>query len=246
VFLPLANGRLVQLGLTGSTSGPEWRSPFVDKNAEGYLVAVSSKKLASTDGGKGLALWQFDGENVARIATAEVKSRIISAPGLVRMRGQSALFALCVADLSRTVTLFQGDTLAKVREWTMSDTITAGPFVRGNLIGVVVSGRRLVWLDPDTDERRWAHTFPADIVGEPQIIDGHWIVADESGKILALDPILRQTVGLGYDLHAAVAPAGTPLPFGADRVFLPLSDGTVLLPSREWFRPSFLGLAITR
>ena len=52
------------------------------------------------------------------------------------------------------------------------------------------------------------------------------------------DPATLLPVGLRYTLQAAVAPAATPLPYGADRLFVPLSDGTVLLPSRAWFRPT--------
>jgi len=243
--LPLANGRLVRFGPGGALSDDEWRSPQADNNAVGHAVAVGPGKLACTNGSKGLTLWRLEGESLARVQTAEVKGRIISAPAVLHSPSQSSEFRLCVADVGRGVTLFQGDMLSKVREWTMSDTVTAGPFVRGGSIFVVVGGRRLVCLDPDSNKQPWAHTFRADIVAEPVLIEGALIVADESGQIQALDPATGQPVGLGYTLRAAVAPAGTPLLYGADRLFVPLSDGTVLLPSRAWFRSTLLGIRIT-
>src|SRR5205807_3089104 len=115
--------------------------------------------------------------------------------------------------------------------------VTAGPFAHQGGAGVVIGRRRLVWLDPAREQPAWALTFPADIVGEPRLLDGVLIVADESGQIQAIDPASGQPVGLRYTLEAAVAPAMAPLPHGPDQLFVPLTDGTALLLSRAWFRP---------
>jgi hypothetical protein len=244
--LPLANGMLSYLSPAGAIPGGEWRSPQADKSATCHAVAVGPSKLVCTNGSHGLALWQFDRDSVVRTKAAEVGGRIISAPAVLPAAGNTPEFHFCIADNNRRVTLLHGDSLAKVREWTMSDAITAGPFIRGNGILLVIGERRLVWLDPHNDKPRWAHTCRADIVGEPLLIDGVLIVADESGQIEARDCATGQAVGLGYTLRAAVAPAAAPLPYGTDRLFVPLTDGTVLLPSRAWFRPTLLGLTIPR
>ena len=187
--------------------------------------------------------WQLGGKDLRRLGEATFAGRVLAAA--VLPAGDKG-FALCVGDVTRTVTLLDGDDLTKRRTWTVSDDITAGPFVRGDRIGVVVGRRRLVWLDPGSDQPVRALTFAGDIVGEPEVIDGVLVVADETGQLQGFDPATLLPVGLRYTLQAAVAPAATPLPYGADRLFVPLSDGTVLLPSRAWFRPTLLGWPVNR
>jgi hypothetical protein len=245
VVLPLAKGRLARLSPQGTLEDETWRSLEADKNALGHAAMVGPTEFACTDGSRGVTLWKLDGKVMTRVKQADVKGRILSAPALLPPPPQEAgAFRLCVADVGRVVTLFQGEELRKVREWTMSDAISSGPFVRSGGIGVIVGGRRLVWLNPDKDRPAWAHTFRADIVGQPAQIGDVLIVADESGQIQALDPATGQLVGLGYTLQADVAPAAAPVPFDGDRLFVPLTDGTVLVPSRAWFQPSVLGFPV--
>jgi hypothetical protein len=246
VVLPLANGRLMRCRVDRMINDDDWRSQSADKNAVGHPVTVDPTRLACTDGGQGLTLWRLEGDTLSRVTTAEVKSRILSRPAVLPAAGAPGDFRVCVADAGRKVTLFQGEMLKKVREWPLSDAINAGPFVRGDSVYVAVGGRRLVCLDPNRPEPRWAHTFRADIVGEPRFIDGALIVADESGQIQALDPTTGEPVGLGYTVRAAVAPAASPMPYGTDQLFVPLTDGTVMLLSRAWFRPTLFGLQLRR
>ncbi|HYV37330.1 MAG TPA: PQQ-binding-like beta-propeller repeat protein, partial [Gemmataceae bacterium] len=241
VILPLANGRLACINGGKVLAMGDWRSPEADSNALGHVVAVGPSMIACNDGSKGVTLWRLNGNVLVRLKTAKAKSRIVA----VASGPPSSELRVCIADVDRRVTLLQGDDLHFVREWLMSDAITAGPFVRGGYIVVVVGGRRLVWLDPQSDKAQ-GFTFRSDIVGEPHLIDGLFIVADEGGQIQALDPSTRQLVGLGYTLHANVAAAATPVPYGTDRFFVALTDGTVLLPSRDWFRPKFLGMPVRR
>src|SRR5262249_5624830 len=152
---------------------------------------------------------RLEGDTWQEAASATVGGRIIAPPAVVSVDGQ---FALCVAhadavaDKKTRVTLLVGEGLRKVRDWIMSDNITAGPFVRGKGIGRIVGGRRLVWLDPAKDEPHYAHTFRADIVGQPELVDGLLIVADLEGAIQAVDPQNKRFVGLSYTLQANVAP----------------------------------------
>ena len=69
----------------------------------------------------------------------------------------------------------------------------------------------------------------AALVGRPRLVDGLVVVADESGLIVGLDPATGKA-GPEYRLHGSTAPAASPVGFGADRLFVPLSDGTILLP----------------
>ena len=67
------------------------------------------------------------------------------------------------------------------------------------------------------------------------------VVADQRGQFHGLDPATGQPTGPGYTLRANVAPVAAPLAFGEDRLFAPLSDGTVLLLSRRHLRHPLLG-----
>ena len=110
----------------------------------------------------------------------------------------------------------------------------------------MVDGRRLVWIDPTQEKPRWEHKGQGEeIVGEPQLVGGVVVVADQSGHFVGLSPTTGQPLGPGYTLKANVAPAAQPVAFGPDQVFAPLTDGTVLLLSmrslndRVWAYPLF-------
>ena len=75
------------------------------------------------------------------------------------------------------------------------------------------------------------------IVGQPQLVEGLLIVADLSGRFLALDPVTGRPCGPGRVLQGSVAPAASPVAFGPGQVFAPLTDGTVLLLSLDELRP---------
>jgi hypothetical protein len=151
---------------------------------------------------------------------------------------------LCVADVDGTVFLFEGPELRPLGQWPLKGKITAGPFVRGNRIGCVVDRRRLVWLDPARPERPlWEYESPGGgIVGQPHLIEGLLVVADQSGRYVALDPAVGKPRGPGYVLRASVAPAVSPVPFGPGQAFAPLTDGTVLLLSLHHLREPLPGL----
>jgi outer membrane protein assembly factor BamB len=242
VVLPLADGRLALLRGDKVEVDAIWRSGQADKSASCHVAAIGPNKVACSDGGNGMKLWRLDDKGLAELKAAAVKGRILAPPAVL---GEAGEFGLVVADGNRVVTLFRGDDLRKAQEWVMREAITAGPFVRGDGIGVVVGKRRLVWLDRLKDQPLWATSFRADIVGQPQLIDGLLIVADETGDLQALDPAMGRAVGLGYTLRADVAPAAAPVALG-DRLFVPLTDGTVLLPSQAWFRPTVLGFPVGR
>jgi hypothetical protein len=89
-------------------------------------------------------------------------------------------------------------------------------------------------LDPAQEKPLWKYLSDGEgIVGEPQLVDGILVVADESGKYVGIDPSTGKPVGEGYTLQANAAPAAAPVPFGPRRAFAPLTDGTVLLLSLD-------------
>ncbi len=99
-------------------------------------------------------------------------------------------------------------------------------------LGCVVDGTRLAWIDPEKDTVLW--TYPAKagaaLVGRPRLVGGMVLVADESGLIVGLKPETGEPAGFEMQLQGSAAPTGAPAGFGAERLFVPLTDGTVLLP----------------
>jgi hypothetical protein len=73
-------------------------------------------------------------------------------------------------------------------------------------------------------------------VGRPRLVGGMVVVADDSGLVVGLDPEKGTVVGKPLQLPGSTAPAASPVGFGDDRLFTPLSDGTVLLPPLKRLR----------
>jgi hypothetical protein len=169
--------------------------------------------------------------------TAMLSDRVVTAPFLVPAGSEPGkIQAICIADASGTITLFRAMDLTVLKSWKLHGEITSGPFLRGSALGCVLDRGRLVWLDLDRSEPLWEHLAADTIVGQPQIVHGAVLVADVSGKVVALDPANARQRGAGLNLQGTVVAAGAPVGFGAERIFLPLSDGTILLPAAKRFR----------
>jgi hypothetical protein len=225
VLLPLANGIVVRvpLGEGAPTSGPEWRGLGVDETQPGHIVALGNDEFAITDGGRAVARFNWsDAKTWDKRGEAELAHRITAAPALLGNR-------LLVADASGTVTVLEGERLTPGRRWTFRSQITAGPFARGQGVGLIVGRIRLVWLDPGKDEPAWEYTFVAPVVGQPEVVDGVLVAADLQGGILAIDPATGNPVGPGYRLKTNQAAAAAPVPFGDREAFVLLMDGTALI-----------------
>jgi outer membrane protein assembly factor BamB len=125
--------------------------------------------------------------------------------------------------------------------WDVHGKVTAGPFVRfvGNevRIGCVVDQRRLVWIDPNAADVLWTYeTTGKPILGQPELVGGLVVVTDTAGQFVGLDPATGKADGPGYTLRGSIAPATTPVGFTTTRLFVPLSDGTVILLPIDYFR----------
>jgi hypothetical protein len=197
--------------------------------------------------------------------TLELKDRIIAPPQVVpptksapAIGGLGAWAAemlrrppeveVCVADSGGVVSLLAlgGDGSLKVkREWALKGQIRSGPIVRMQgsevRLGCVVERKKdeqwLVWLDPHQNGVCWEHrASDGAIVGQPEMAEGLLILADQSGRYLAIDPQTGKAVGPGYVLKGSIAPAASPVAFGPNRLFAPLSDGTVLMLTMNQLR----------
>jgi hypothetical protein len=254
LLVPLQDGTVFRVKLPDCAAGmpgPEWRSPRAGPGARCHVVWVNDEDFLTTDGGRGLTHWRWpEGKTPVALPqdkdpkdpTAEVR-RHIETPPAVLPPGEGGEVQVCVADATGTLTLLRGERLEEARRWDLGGRVTAGPFVRGNRVGCVVDGQRLVWLDPARQEHVWDYQG-GPIVGEPQVVEGLLVVAHQSGRFVGLDPNTGRPHGPGFALQASAAPACGPVPYGPGRAFAPLTDGTVLLLSLQHLRDPFAAFPV--
>lgn len=239
LLLPLAeaDGIMGRIDLeTGAlTKDLNWRAAGAELHARGHIVLWNTTDGVLTDGSRGIIrIGSSDGKTWTKRLEKQLAHRITSSP-VVIPTPEAGKTKLCVADASDTLTLLDSDRLNVLQSWSMPGKITAGPFVRAGKLGCVVGRNLLVWLDPNEKQVMWQYDF-ADIVGEPHLIDGDLIVADVAGRFVALDPKDGRPQGPVLTLKANVAATATPLRFGAGQVFVPLTDGTVVILPLEKLR----------
>jgi outer membrane protein assembly factor BamB len=233
LVLPMADGMLLRLALTPNARpdvGPHWRAAHADTGALGHVAALGGTEFLVSDGSRGLRRLNWPGTVWERKGEAQLEDRIVAAPLVLPGDGMGPVH-VCVADAAGNLVLLDGTKLKELRRWALGGKITAGPFALGKRIGCVVDRVRLVCIDPAQAEPAWQRVIEkgTGIVGNPQEVGGSLIVADQSGRFTALDPDKGTPRGPGYELQASVAPAAAPVAFGTDRIFAPLTDGTVLL-----------------
>jgi outer membrane protein assembly factor BamB len=249
ILLPLENGHLRRQELDKNedqgANGPDWRAPRADAGARRHVVVLSDGEFIMTDGSNGLARWHWpvgDDQLVKLKKRGELflPARIVTAPLLLPPTKDHPGPRTLVADADGNVTLVEGDKLEVKRQWNLKGRITAGPYLLGQWSACVVDGRRLVLIDPEKEGRREYRTPGEGIVGRPQLVGDLVVVADQQGAFVGLDPATGEPRRKsGYTLRANVAPAASPVAFGPDLLFAPLTDGTVLLlPRKDLWPPA--------
>jgi hypothetical protein len=239
-ILLLANGELcrVRPDAEPERGGVTWRSIQADPEAAGHVLYLGIDDFVTTDGGRGMTRWNWPAKGgvPTKQKGIDLPDRIARPPILVEIGQSHGGKAICVADTAGVVRLLSPTDLTTWRSWNLHGDITAGPFQRGNQIGCICDRRRLVWLGPDRQDTLWQYQAGEQIAGEPQIVGGVVLVADDSGKLTALDPATGQPRGAGSHLEGTVVPVCTPVALGKDHILVPLSDGTALLPSAKRLR----------
>jgi hypothetical protein len=255
LLVPLADGSLLRLALpleetTAAVDGPDWRPSRSPVDLQAHVVGLRGHDFLTTDGGRGLTRWRWPPDGTWRALpenkdpaspTLVLPARIVSAPVVLPPTDPKADEQhVCLADAEGNLHLLRarGDRLERQRMWPMGGKITEGPFVRKDRIGCVVDRRRLVWIDPARSEPLWEYRSQGEaIVGQPQLArDDLLVVADQSGRFVGLNPEDGKAHGEGYQLKARVAPAAAPTAYGSNRLFAPLTDGTVMLLSLHRLR----------
>ena len=236
LVLPLADGRFYRLSFTGQRqAGLAWRKTETDPNSRGYVVVLGPDEFLTTDGFRGLSRWKWSAVSPNEEKTVDLGAgAIVGPPSVLRLPRKPAEVLLCVAESDGNVFLLRANDLTTVRRWQLKGTIDSSPFLRGGHIGCIVDGRRLVWLDPDRDTPLWQYETPdARIVGQPNLSKGLLIVADLSGRLVWLDPGTGRPTGGVCRTPKGAIPAAAPVQFGAEQLFVPLADGSALLPPLE-------------
>jgi outer membrane protein assembly factor BamB len=260
LLVPLEDGSLLRQPLDGSRGGygPGWRARTADGGARGHVIVLNAEDFLTTDGSRGLTRWHWPAGDVYKEDQhVDFPHRILSLPVLLKSEAGDQV---CLADLGGQLHLLSANSLQEIRHWNLANSsagepaapgagaivrITAGPFVRGSRLGCVVNSgpaqaRRLVWIDPSQDKPLWDYATPsAGIVGQPRLVGDMIVAADLTGRFVGLDPASGKPLWpAGLSHGGNVAPAATPVPFGPDLAFVPLTDGTVFFLSLNHLRPS--------
>jgi outer membrane protein assembly factor BamB len=230
LVLPLADSIVAWQPLQDNAATRRRAFP-ADKDGR-HAVYLGPDEFLLTNGDRRLGHWRWLSKDDAKeVRHFEFPARVVSAPVLVSPDW------VCVATTGARLWLLQAGDLRKVHLWELDGSeITAGPFIVGDRIGCVVDQRRLVWIDP-SQGIVWTYQTPGEgIVGQPRLVGDVVLVADRAGKLVALDPATGKQRGSTYTLKGSVSPAAAPVAFGADRVFVPLTDGSILLLPLDQFK----------
>jgi outer membrane protein assembly factor BamB len=251
LLLPLDNGVLVRVDLTKPNAqpldGPNWRARLLGSDARGHVVALGGNLFLTTDGGFGVRCWSWPAgvavcSPVPPLQTKPnllLKDRPATAPLLV----PSSSPQVCFADVTGAIHLLEVEAatgkMALKQTWKPGGRCTGGPFLRkladGSVrVGCILDQVRLVWLDPENADVLWQYGKAGEVlVGQPQVVEDVVVVANQAGRIVALDPRTGEVHKTGFTLKGSIAPAASPAAFFQGRLFTPLSDGTVLLLGME-------------
>jgi hypothetical protein len=223
-IVPLADGSLVWQPWEGKPRFGTWRAPEAPRTSRGHVLLLGADQFVITDGNRGLSIRRWPPDGPPSEKKIELPDPLLGTPALLPGNQE-----VCVADIIGNITIVRLNDSTRVRQWTVAGKITAGPFVRGTAIGCVVDYNRLVWLNPANGSRE-DYFAAAEIVGQPEVVGDLLLVVDLSGQIVPLDAMSGKTAGPPIVARGSVSPAGTPVAFGSDRLFVPLSDGTIWTP----------------
>jgi outer membrane protein assembly factor BamB len=229
VVLPLANGQLVRVAESGRVVvGPTWRAPTASPDVGAIVRWWHDDIWLVADGGRRLMTlrWAESGEYDLRVAQAHERPlRVLTEPILIP--GEPRRVA--VADATGAVALLRGDSLEVERTWRLGaePAVSAGPVVAAAHVAVVRGRSEVVGLRLDADAVAWRFTPPAaEVVGGPVAAGGRFALADSQGRLWLIDPADGVTTRL--ILPSPLVAAAAPLPLGADRLLVLLTDGSAL------------------
>jgi hypothetical protein len=212
-----------------------------------YLTALGADRLLAADGSGTVLCLEVREDGIVRLESGqgELKGteprRIVAAPLVL---ATAPTFQVVLVDDAGGATLAEstdrGATWRTLARRDLGGRVTSGPFLlpgEGARAAFLVERRHLVVWDALAETRHWRHptlhhfSAYADLIGLPQLSGSVLLVADESGRITALKPANLEPLD-DVRTPPGTAPLTAPLTVGANRLFVPLSDGTVWLPER--------------
>jgi len=112
--------------------------------------------------------------------------------------------------------------------WALEGRPTAGPFVNGDLVFVVVDDRTLVAFHEASATPRWRlGPLAGHLVGRPTALGKSLLVTDDSGTITGVRVDTGKVAGV-IQLEAGAIPAAAAIPFGRGGILVLLADGTLI------------------
>ncbi len=230
LMVPTADGSLQRISLNGSKRRP--------LNEQTYQWA-GENSVAPDDAP---AFYPLGSGRVLFVLRKDLKWLQYVTPGGVGLwKEQKHVLLDSPADGELAITkdyLFitgQGKSLYRVRRdgtsdpdtWQLDGRPTAGPYMIGDDVFVVLDGRKLVAFSQSSDKPRWSVGPRAGhLCGRP-FVAGQWIlVTDDDGKVIVVNPDNGE-INREWQLRTGAIPVAASIPFGFKRILTPLADGTL-------------------
>lgn len=237
-LVPLASGVVVNWRAGGViVTGPDWRDPKAPRESEAAIVVIGPKRFVVTDGRGGLAAYSWDDtwRELGRYRSAE--RPLQGQPFAAWVKEEPRILS---ADAQNELVMFDAK-LKRLpgKSWPLGGKITAGPFLAGERVLLVVDGKRLVSIDL-TAGALWNVALLAEILVAPTLVDDNLIVADEHANFWSLDPATGSNRIAddrpALSIRANIVPAANPIALPDGKLFVLWSDGTagvVAIPLKQ-------------
>jgi outer membrane protein assembly factor BamB len=259
ILVPLSDGSILRFNLDGTyfAEGPSWKmraqgeGDREDPETSTYITWLNDEEFVTVHGGRNMNRWRwkpgaFGGHDVIPAPnnendpTIRMPANIVTEPVALPPDKDSGDVRLLVACEDRNVYLVEGRAADKVKAGEQGlkvikhsnpkGKVTGGPFILGDRFLAIADRNRLLCFQPGERDPLWEYKSEGEaIVGRPQVVQDMLLLADQSGRFVGLDPKTGKLLGEGYTLKANVGPACSPVAFGKNQAFAPLTDGTILL-----------------
>jgi outer membrane protein assembly factor BamB len=238
VLVPCRDGNVYQFSFSSGTTASlfSWRDANSLPNVLGHLLLPTPNQLLASNGTNKVLRWDRTPQGSWRKAMTDLELPARAQSPLCLLPG--SIVAVC--DEAQTLHCLSLGTLASPKQWNVGGAITRGPFRVGSSgVGCIVDGKKAWWVNKLDEEK--GRLFSAEaIVGEGTTVGNELVLAvlkrDAELGVLAGYAWVDLETGKAQHLESltlGLAPASGPVALGKDRVFAPLSDGTVRILSKS-------------
>ncbi len=246
LVIPLSDGTLHRVPIGGGAAavGPDWKGQSAGPETKGFVLALPGDEFLTSDGQRALSTWSWPANNkFQKRQSYNLPDRMVGRP--LMLPGEKETARIVVAEAIGRITLLDTQ-LAPVQTWAikalqLGNEITAGPFIlelpgKPAQIAVIMDRVKLALFRPG--ERQAAMVYQSageGFSGRPIPVGDRLILADISGRFESVGVVNGKATGVRFPAEGGLpaAPAAAPVPFGPNRLYAPLSDGTILLLPRD-------------